>query len=232
MYELRPTPSQQHLLDGPRCVESLKAADFLGKQSYIDDWIKDWLLHNRYTLDELPLCVSESIICDSSLRRIYRKAVRESIVANKDKWLQNHYVVATNVWSVVDFLSVSDSIFDMLWRVQPAKKSLGAFIVQSRRMFFLKKFVAEYGPTSCLRDIIQTRWLAAVEYCLLEGADIEKKDVVQYCVRFPEIFRAVILYNPPATKEAYDEFKLQCLLNRVENVPLVEEWFWIHGFRS
>ena len=104
------------------------------------------------------------------------------------------------------------------------------FIMGLRMRHFLKSFVHEYGPSLCLRNVMQTRWLSAVEYCLLEGADIEKN--VQYCVRFPEIFRAVTLYNPAATQEAYDEFRLQRLLNRVEDVPLVEEWFWINGFRA
>ena len=229
-WEINATPTQQKILDGPKTLESLKAADFLGKQSYIDDWIKDWLGHNRYVDTEIPLCVSESIICDSSLMRFYKKAVRQAVISNGAEWLRKHCIVAVDVWSVVDFLTVSEAVFDVLWRVSPAKKSLCEFIVQSRRMHFLKSFVHEYGPSLCLRNVMQTRWLSAVEYCLLEGADIEKN--VQYCVRFPEIFRAVTLYNPAATQEAYDEFRLQRLLNRVEDIPLVEEWFWINGFRA
>jgi len=224
------TPAQQQILDGPKTIDSLKVADFVGCQSYIDDWIKDWLQHNCYVETEIPLCVAESIICDASLRCVYQKAVRNAVILKGVEWLQKHCIVAVDVWSVVDFLSVAEVVFDVLWRVSPAKKSLCEFIVQSRRMPFLKSFVREYGPSVCLRAVMQTRWLPAVEYCLLEGADIQ--DVVQYCVRFPEIFRAVTLYNPPATQEAYDEFRLQCLLNRVEDVPLVEEWFWINGFRT
>ena len=231
-WEIEVTPTQQKLLAGPKTLDSLKVADFLGRQTYIDDWIRDWLLHNQYTEAELPLCVSESIVCDSSLRRVYKKAVRQAVVSNRVEWLQKHYIVPTDLWAVVDFLSVSEAMFDVLWCQKPAKKSLCAFIVQSRRLPFLERFVREYGPTDCLQHVMQTRWLPAVEFCLAEGADIETRDVVQYCVRFPELFRAVTLYNPPATQEAYDEFLLQRLLHRVEDVPLVEEWFWIHGFRS
>jgi len=229
-WEIAATPSQQKILEGRKTIDSLKAADFLGQQSYIDDWIKDWFQHNRYTKAQLPLCVSESIICDASLQCIYKKATRQAVISNGVEWLQKHCIVPVDVWSVVDFLTVSEAVFDVLWRVSPAKKSLCEFIVQSRRMSFLKSVVHEYGPSLCLRNAMQTRWLPAVEYCLLEGADIG--NVVQYCVRFPEIFRAVTLYNPPTTREAYDEFRLQRLLNRVEDVPLVEEWFWIHGFRE
>ena len=231
MWEITTTPAQKQLLEGPKTLASLKAADFLGRQSYIDDWIMDWLLHNRYTEDQLPLCVSESIVCDSSLKRVYKRAVCQAVLTNRAVWLQKHYIVPVDVWSVVDFLSVSDPVFDVLWRGKPAKKSLCAFIVQSRRLHFLRTFVRKYGPSVCLRNVIETRWLPAVQYCLLEGADIESDDVVQYCVRFPEMFRAVTLYNPPATQEAYDEFQLQRMLNRVEDVPLVEEWFWVQGFR-
>lgn len=232
LWEIKATPAQQKILNGPKTLDSLKAADFLGRQAYIDNWIKDWLRHNRYKDIEVPLCVSESIICDASLKRKYEKAVREAVILNHAEWLQKHFIVPVDIWSVVDFLTVSEAVFDVLWRASPAKKHLCEFIVQSRRMSFFKCFVDEYGPTVCLRDVIQTRWLPAVEYCLSEGADIETEDVVQYCVRFPKIFRAVTLYNPPATREAYDEFRLQCILKRVEDVPLVEEWFWIHGFQT
>lgn len=231
-WEITTTPSQQKILEGPKTIDSLKAADFVGQQSYIDDWIKDWFQHNRYTKAQLPLCVSESIICNASLQCRYKKAARQAVISNEVEWLQKHCIVPVDVWSVVDFLTVSEAVFDVLWCVSPSKKSLCEFIVQSRRMPFLKSFVREYGPSVCLRDVMQTRWLPAVEFCLLEGANIETEDVVQYCVRFPEIFRAVTLYNPPAIQEAYDEFRLQCLLNRVEDVPLVEEWFWINGFRA
>jgi len=231
-WAINATTAQQQILDGSKTIDSLKVADFLGQQSYINDWIKEWLQHSRYTKAQLPLCVSESIICDSSLRRVYKKAVRQAVISNGAEWLQKHCIVPVDVWSVVDFLTVSEAVFDVLWCISPAKKSLCEFIVQSRRMPFLKSFVREYGPSVCLRAVMQMRWLPAVEYCLLEGANIETKDVVQYGVRFPEIFRAVTLYNPPAVQEAYDEFQLQRLLNRVEDVPLVGEWFWIHGFRT
>ena len=42
----------------------------------------------------------------------------------------------------------------------------------------------------------------------------------------------VTLCNPEATQEAWGEFCLQRQLSRVEDVALVEEWFFVHGFRS
>ena len=88
-----------------------------------------------------------------------------------------------------------------------------------------------YGPTKCLKDVVQSFWSEGTRYCLAEGADVDAEDVVKYCVRSADIFRQVTMCNPPATLEAYEEFKFQRMLNRIEDVPLVEEWFWIHGFK-
>lgn len=231
MFVIQPTEEQTRLINGPLNIKSLCAADFLGRQTYIDIWIKDWFNHNLYEKNQLPLCVSESIICDKKLKRKYKKKFKDAVLNNDYRWVSTHNIVPVNVWSVVDFLKVSNEMFDTIWSIQPAPFDLGIFIIQSRRMHFWKPFVQLYGPTKCLKDVVQSLWSEGTRYCLAEGADVDSEDVVKYCVRSADIFRQVTMCNPPATLEAYEEFKLQRLLKRIEDVILVEEWFWIHGFK-
>ena len=131
----------------------------------------------------------------------------------------------------MNFSTVSDELFDVLWRVSPVPLNLCAFVVQSRRMYIWKRFVESHGASASLRDAVQQFWSEGTAHCLFEGADVESKDYVRLCVRHENIFRQITACNPPATQEAWEEFLLQRLLNRVENVHLVEEWFWIHGYR-
>ena len=65
------TPHQLQLLAKPwtSSLNTLKAADFLGRQDYIDWWIKHWLVNNDDLPLPLPLCVEESIHCNSKLRK-------------------------------------------------------------------------------------------------------------------------------------------------------------------
>ncbi len=231
MFVIKPTKKQIQLLNGPLSIKSLIAADFLARQTYIDIWIKNWFTHNRYEKNDLPLCVSESIICDKKLKKKYKFYFKHAIINNDYTWISTHSVVPVNVWSVVEFLTVSNKIFNMLWELSPVPFDLCAFVVQSRNMYFWKLFVDLHGPTQCLRNVVQSLWSEGTRYCLAEGADVDSEDVVKYCIRSSDIFRQVTMCNPPATLEAYEEFKLQRLLNRIEDVPLIEEWFWIHGFK-
>jgi len=231
MLRIIPTREQLQALAGPKNIDSVKAADFLGKQDYIDEWICSWFTRNEWLSDELPLCVSESIICDRKLKREYEKVVRAAVVRSDTEWLRFHYIVPANVWSVVNFMSVSDELFDVLWCVSPVPLNLCAFVVQSRRMYIWKRFVESHGASAPLRDAVQQFWSEGTAYCLSEGADVDSEDYVRLCVRHERVFRQISVCNPPATQEAWEEFLLQRLLNRVENVNLVEEWFWIHGYR-
>ena len=231
MFVIQPTEEQTRLLNGPLNIQSLNAADFLGRQTYIDRWIKDWLNHCLYEKNELPLCVSESIICDHTLKKKYKKKFKDAVVNNNYRWVSTHSIVRVDVWSVVDFLKVSNEMFDIIWSIQPVPFDLCIFIIQSRKIHFWKPFVKLYGPTKCLKDVVRSFWSEGTRYCLAEGADVDSEDVVKYCVRSADIFRQVTMCNPPATLEAYEEFKFQRMLNRIEDIPLVEEWFWIHGFK-
>jgi hypothetical protein len=232
MFTLRPTEEQKRALAGPKCIESLRAADFLGKQTYIDAWIYFWLKTNQWLPDELPLCVSESIICSSKLKNKYRRAMCQAVVRNDLEWIRHHNVVPVNTWSVADFDTISKDMFDLLWDITPMDFKWCAFLVQSERLDFWKRFVDHHGPTPCLRDAVQGLWSEGVAYCLYQGADVYSKDYVKLCIRSPEVFRQITQCNPPATKEAYGEFLLQLQLRRVPDVALVEEFFWTHGFKQ
>lgn len=231
MFAIVPTQEQLQLLAGPKTIASVKAADFLARQEYIDEWIRDWLGHCQWPVEELPLCISESIICDHKLKRVYKKALRAAVIRNDALWINFHAVVPLDVWSVADFAVISDEVFDLLWEMCPVPFKWCVFVAQSRRMYFWQRFVDTYGPTETLRDAVQQFWSDGTAYCLAEGADITSQDFVKLCVRNEAVFRQITFCNPPATQEAWEEFLLQRSLKRVKNVPLVEEWFWIHGYR-
>lgn len=231
MFSITPTETQLELLAGPKTLASLRAADFLAKQDYIDDWIKAWLDTSTWYVEELPLCVSESIFCDKKLKSMYKKAFRNAVVRNDIEWVRHHAVVPVDMWSVAEFEYISDELFDELWKMCPVPFKWCAFLVQARRMHFWRYFVEHYGPTETLRDAVQGFWSKGTAFCLYEGADVTSQDFVKLCVRNEDIFRQVTACHPPATQEAWEEFLLQRMLRRIENIPLVEEWFWIHGFR-
>ena len=230
MFALRATGAQRTALDGPKTLESVEAADFLGKQEYIDEWIVYWLETNQWSANQLPLCISESIICDFKLKKLYKRAVSASVLRGDVNWLRKHYVVPVKLWNIVDFELVSNDMFDLLWSMAPIPFKWCAFVVQSRRMYLWRRFVDRYGALECLRDAVQSLWSDGTAYCLSEGADVTSQDYVRLCVRSAKVFNMVTQCNPVATKEAYEEFLLQCKLGRVQDVPLVEQWFWINGF--
>ena len=79
MFRIIPTREHLRALACPKTLDAVKAADFLGKQDYIDEWIRSWFTRNEWLSDELPLCVSESIICDRKLKREYKKVLRAAV---------------------------------------------------------------------------------------------------------------------------------------------------------
>jgi hypothetical protein len=225
------TSAQVEQLKGPFTIASLKTADFLGRQPYIDAWIGDWLASDATALDDLPLCVAESILCDSALARTYNRHVQLAILRNDVVWLRQHAVVPlVHIWNVVDFHTVSDTMFDYLWQWQSVPLRLSAFVSSGQDLYKWRRFVDAHGPSLCIKDAAQQQWWEGVQYCVDEGAELQ--DIVQYCVRSAALFRLVTLTNPRATVEAWDSFRLQRALRRVEDVPLVEEWFWTHGYKD
>lgn len=231
MFTITPTLAQSEALSGPKTIESLLAADFLGNQRYIDEWIYDWFERNDHDPDKLPLCVSESLMCYKKLMRRFVKRARRAAVENDCRWLSAHCIVAVNVWSFVEFHTVSNNTFDVLWSICPVPLRYCWCIVESRRMHMWRPFVDTYGPDCTMRDALQSFWVDGVKYCLYQGANLEKEDYVKLCIRCPEVFTLITDCNPPATAEAYEEYLLQKLLRRVPDIPLVEQWFWINGFK-
>ena len=232
MY-ITPTEEQNQLLSKPwkASLAGLEAADFLARQDYIDWWIKDWLKETKLTPDELPLCVSESFHCDDKLCRILYQCIRDAIVRGDVSYVKKHNLIPNAVvWNYVDFETVTDDMFRILAVKSSIPQRLCPFVVAPQRLAILKVFVDKYGATTPLRDAICHQWVEAVKWLLEEGAEIEG-DCMGLSVRHPEIFKLMMLYNPPAKEEDWKEFLLQYTLKRVPDVPLVEEWFWCNGFK-
>lgn len=229
-----PTPEQLSVLDGPRTIRSLVAADFLGYQDYINDWINDWTQRNDIDQRLLPLCVQESIICHRKVQKHYHRYVRAAVVSNDTEWLATHYIVAyERVWSYVRFDTVPMNIFTRLWHTNPCPFNLVEFVCATHRLDMWRYFVQHHGPTQCLRTALRNEWVQGAHHCLNVGADIMSEDFIIDCIRLdPRLFQAIAISNPPATLAGYEEFKLQRSLHRIPNVPLVEEYFWIHGFKD
>jgi hypothetical protein len=230
---IRATSEQLAHLAGPPSLESLQAADFLGKQDYIDDWLVDWLNHNQYTPEQLPLCISESLICFKKNVRLFKQYYRAAILQNDLEWIIRHNINSINPkWSIVDFYTVSDEMFQYLWSLKPVPLLTLPFIVQSRRLRLFKLFADHYGLEKCLATACRNQWLEGVQYCVDYGADLSHEDFVSSCILSSEIFRVVTGAGGHATKVGYDEYVFQRMLHRIPNPHLVEEFFWINGFKD
>lgn len=234
-FDITPTPEDLAVLDGPMTLQSLLTADFVGCQNYIDRWIKAWLVSDEYDAKDIPLCVENSIRCSKSLQRAYTRELSKRVYWNDVDWVSKHLVFVMdkwNLWDAVDFQTVTESMFELLWAKQPIPHTLIPFVAYARRLWIWDKLIQEYGADTTLEDAIRISWAPGVERCLDYGADVKRKDYVRHCMCSPDIFRLITACGPPVTKEAYAEFGFQCLLGRVPDIPLVEEWFWIHGVKS
>ena len=47
IFAIVPTVEQIKQLNGPKTIQSLKTADFLARQDYINEWIMDWTQRNQ-----------------------------------------------------------------------------------------------------------------------------------------------------------------------------------------
>lgn len=232
--EIIPTEEQLQLLRGDMNLAALKASDFLGYQDYINNWIMNWTQTNDYAPMELPLCVSETIITDKKMRKHYHRYVKAAVVSHDIEWLRSHYIVSyERVWNYVQFEHIPKVIFEILWSMLQLPLSQASFLAGSRRMDLWPIFVAEYGPTACLEIALNQKWSAGTIFCLNDGADLSAKDFMRDAMLMePVIARAIIATNPPATKEAFLEFLLWKRMHRIQDVPLIEEFFWINGFKE
>ena len=55
IFAIVPTVEQIKQLNGPKTIQSLKTADFLARQDYINEWIMDWTQRNDIDKGILPL---------------------------------------------------------------------------------------------------------------------------------------------------------------------------------
>ena len=211
-------------------MEALRNADFVGDQAYIDWWIVQWLTVNTIDVATIPLCVSESIRVDKKMRVRYKDHLRMAVAVGDTEFVKRHYLpeVVFNHWNVVDFQNIGPALFDVLWAYQSVPDILGEFVAQAQRMWQWVPFVAMYGPTECLALAVGQQWSEGVGHCLAEGAEIHG-DIVGKSMCHPEIFRQFMPLNPTPTDAAWEDFVFKRRMGRIPNVPLVEEWFWIHG---
>ena len=234
--EITPTPEQAELLSQQRNIhnlEALRTADFLGRQDYINNWIKAWFKSTDIDPESLPLCISETIYTNNRIQKKYMRILGACISRNNMKWVQTHYIVhppTFKPWNYVIFENITWEMWQYLWKKTPVPFDDGKFMTFLKDLNMWKMFVDFYGPTDTIEYAIRNEWLPGVQYCIDQGADIENKDVVRYCVRKADIFKYVTQVPTLATKEAYSEFILQIRLGRIQDIPLVEQWFFCHGF--
>ena len=233
MFTIVATPEQLEHLAGAKTIDSLKAADFMGDQTYIDEWIDHWLQHNNYMPEQLPLCVSESLFCFKRNKRNYKRLQCSAIQNNNVEWLEKHNVnKIKHNWTIVDFLTVSNEMFQYLWQLNPIKINLLDFVVQARRLEMFKTFANHHGLTTCLDETLSQNWLEGAQYCIDYGADLSKKDCVAMCLMSSRLFIIVTEAGGYATQSGFDQFQFQKKLGRIPDIIRVEEFFWINGFKE
>lgn len=234
IFNIVASDEQLRLLNGPKTIRSLKTADFLGDQNYINEWIMEWSQTNHIDRDSLPLCVDQTILTFPKIRKHYNRYVRAAVVSHDIDWIDKHYIVAyERVWNYVSFESIPYRLFSQLWHLNPVPFEMESFICSPRRLDIWSVFVDKYGPTECLMVSLRQRWSEGAAHCIDEGADLCAYDFIREAMLLdPEIFRSISSCNPPATAEAYSDFKLWRNMHRIKDVPLVEEFFWINGFKD
>lgn len=235
--EITPTPEQAHLLSQQRNIhnlDALRTADFLGRQDYINNWIAAWFKCTDIDPESLPLCIAETIYIHKRIQKKYKSILGTSIARNNITWVKTHYIAnlkSFNPWKYVLFEQLNAEMFNLLWSKQSISLKDGIFMLPIQNINIWKLFVSKHGPTDTIELAIRQEWFEGVQFCIDEGANIEHKDVVQYCVRKADIFKYVTQVPTLATKRAYEEFIFQKQLGRIEDIPLVEEWFYCNGFK-
>lgn len=232
IFEITATVDQLQLINGPPTIPALKAADFLGNQEYIDSWIKNWLVSIDYDLLQLPLCVENTLLCDRNMMKMYHLSCQNAVMRNDLEWLQKHLVIpfSSRIWNFVDFSTVSNDLFDFIWDRIPVQASLADFVAGSKNMHIWVKFTKKYYIDYCAEIAIKQGWVEGVTHCIENGCQIEP--LIKDCLKSGRLFKIIALYNAKPNKEDYQEFVLQKMLGRIEDIPVVEEYFFCHGFRE
>ena len=239
--EITASIDQLQLISGPPSIAALKAADFLGNQKYIDKWIKKWLVSDLtnpgnilvsmgYDILQLPLCIENTLLCDKKMMKIYQKSCQNAVMRNDLNWLEQHLVIpfSARIWNFVDFSTVRNDLFDFIWERIPVQSSLADFIAGSKNMHIWGKFVDKYYVDYCAEIAIKQGWVEGVRHCIENGCQIEP--LIKDSLKSGRMFQIIVLYNPKCTAEDYQEFILQKMLGRIQDIPIVEEYFYCHGF--
>jgi len=228
--EITATAGQIQLINGPPSIAALKAADFLGNQKFIDEWIKNWLVSMDFDILQLPLCIENTLLCDKNMMKIYQSSCQNAVMRNDLNWLQQHLVIpfSARIWNFVDFSTVRNDLFDFIWDRLPVQASLADFIAGSKNMHIWRKFTHKYYIDYCAEIAIKQGWVEGVQYCIENGCHIEP--LIKDSLKSGRMFQIIVLYNPKCTAEDYQEFILQKMLGRIQDIPIVEEYFYCHGF--
>jgi len=228
--EITGTVQQIELIKGTPTIAALKAADFLGNQEYIDSWIKNWLVSMDFDILQLPLCVENTLLCDRNMMNIYNVSCQNAVMQNDLNWLQQHLVIpfSRRIWNFVDFSTVRNDLFDFIWDRLHIQASLADFVAGSKNMHIWEKFTQKYDIDYCVDVAIKQGWVEGVKHCIENGCQIEP--LIKDSLKSGRMFKIIALYNPKPTKEDYQEFILQKMLKRIEDIPLVEEFFYCNGF--
>ena len=134
------------------------------------------------------------------------------------------------IWNFVDFSTVRNDLFDFLWDRMAVPGNLCDFVAGSQNMHIWGKFTAKYYIDYCAEIAMKQGWVAGTIHCIANGCQIEP--LIKDSLKSGRLFKIIALYNPKPTKEDYQEFILQKMFGRIEDIPVVEEYFYCHGFRD
>jgi hypothetical protein len=232
--EITTTPEQLVILNGPATLDSLKVADFLGKQDYINSWIEHWLVRYDIAPTGLPLCVENTFFCYKKMFRLYTRSIIKAVTHNDINWMRTHYIVPfERIWKYVDYQVVLTSIFELICQYKFPPYSDMSFVCQSVSLGIWKPFVDHYGATECLDTALKQRYSEGVIYCIDEGANLDNPQILKLALRLDAItLTHLLMFNPPVSEAAYEEYLLWKSIGAVPDVVRLEEYFWINGFKG
>lgn len=227
------TPEQLEILAGPKTLESLKVADFLGRQDYINEWIKDWLRQDTGPPD-LPLCVENTLLCYKRMFRLYTKATVRALAIGNTAWMASHDIVPLErIWKYVDYQTIHFDMFFFLCHQQFPPFDDISFVCQPQHIDQWKLFVDHYGATECLLTALRQRYSEGVIYCIDMGADLDNPQILVNALRLDSrTLTHLLTCNPPVSEVAYEEYLLWKSIGAVPDVVRLEEYFWINGFKG
>lgn len=231
--KLEATAEQRIILEGPMTLKSLNVADFLGMQDYINKWIKKWLKDDNGP-SPLPLCVENTLHCYKKLFRLYTKATVRAVAIGNIDWMRSHYIVAfQDIWKYVDYETINPNMFTFLALYYFPPFEDVSFVCGGRNIDTWKLFVDNYGASECLDTALKQRFSEGIVYCIDMGADLDRPEILKLALRLdPMPLTHLLMFNPPVSEAAYEDFLLWRSIGAIKDVARLEEYFWVNGFKE